>query len=611
MALEVIEIRDLKTFVDGFVDDVITFQVPSGSGQGTDPSSGFYLGQADGSTRGGDNVHGVYDFIRDRRIFSSVDVKEDPVTPGTDDLRRAIYAHDSLCRNTSIGFFRDMIDTYGTSTRFRLKAGQPNLQNGTQRFYTYNSSSASLQHIELNALTGNTENTDIWPNIADDFGDSTGVNTNADAGYWETNGDTDEWQVAIFEGITDTTDWEPNNTEVDEGILLGGSSHSKGLALLPASSVNFAGGGAGNAVSRRWIWVDLDTGLAVGTLGIPSVSSTNNTGDFAEPTIAGETFNWDVPQFVPDEGSTFSQPKGELHISTSFVSGKEVTDSVVAPEQTFTSTVVKNYVAVYDFNPFNVQSGVVRVHNRRIFVGELRTPHEPIIESGFSASNTDDGFSRRSGAIYYHPPSRSYFSISAHPPDANYTEADAPTIGHTRIIRWRRANNVSFLSSPVPTTEVTENRTVTAQVLAFNDISLPATSQQVTFTLTRKSTRAETFDGASLGSGTYTVEADVIDEDGSLDIRSGNDVDNAGTLLTEGGGNDYTVNYSTGVLTPVGSWPSDDIYVRYRHRSVGLTPAHGTLLNSAGTTDGNGVARAQVRYAGNINGELDGLEATA
>jgi hypothetical protein len=61
----------------------------------------------------------------------------------------------------------------------------------------------------------------------------------------------------------------------------------------------------------------------------------------------------------------------------------------------------------------------------------------------------------------------------------------------------------------------------------------------------------------------------------------------------------------------VGSWPTDDIYVRYRHRGVKLTPAHGTLLGSSGLTDVDGVAYASVSYpAAAVEGELDNLSAT-
>ena len=80
--------------------------------------------------------------------------------------------------------------------------------------------------------------------------------------------------------------------------------------------------------------------------------------------------------------------------------------------------------------------------------------------------------------------------------------------------------------------------------------------------------------------------------------------------MIEGGGNDYTVNYGTGVLTPVGSWPTDTIYVRYRHRQVKLTPGHGTLQNSSGTTDNDGNVFAVIQYGTNVGAEIDTLLAT-
>jgi hypothetical protein len=256
-----------------------------------------------------------------------------------------------------------------------------------------------------------------------------------------------------------------------------------------------------------------------------------------------------------------------------------------------------------------VQTGKVRVHNRRTFLGSVDVPWEPITDGGPNSTGANDGTNERNPALYYHPPSRTYISWIGRPFVVNDDTASAPDAGYSNLIRFQRSIVVDRLSQPTPETAVTADRVVRARVVANTDLGQRATSVQVSFTLTRESTRAETFDGTATGSGTYTVEADVIDEDGSLDVREGNDVDNAGTLLVET--TDYTVNYSTGVLTPVGSWPTDDIYVRYRHRGVKLTPAHGTLLGSSGLTDVSGVAYASVSYpAAAVEGELDNLSAT-
>lgn len=608
MPLEVVEIRDLKDFTEEFIDEVLVPGIAPATNN--DVTTGWQMGHADGNSRGSFFIFSVYDHIRDRRLYQSPDTKQ--TTGGSTAIEPVTYMHDALCRNASVGWARDTLDNQSSSTRYRLLAGQPNLQTGEQKFYSH-SAAGSIGHFEFDMVNGTIVQDELWPGIRNSFHDNFDVAPDGNtAGFFDADtgvNNTQEFQTIIFEGITDTTGWEPGNAASNEGILRGGNSHPQGLALMPVANVNFNGDGGGNNLGRRWIWIDLDTQLAVGVLGIPTVASSSSTNAFAEPTIAGETFNWDQIQFVPDIGSTFAQPKGELVISTAFAGFKNVSgQQIVAPEMTFTSNVTKNYVAVHDFNPFNVQTGVVRVHNRRTFVGEVLIPHEPIIQGGFNANNSDDGFNRRSSKINYHPPSRTFFNIASHPATNPDDTAEAPAVGHSRIIRWRRAAVVAHISQPTPDTAVTENRTVRARVIASTDLAQRAVAVQLNFTLTRRSTRAETFDGASVGSGTYTVEADVIDEDGSLEVYEGNDIDNGGTLLAET--TDYTVNYSTGVLTPVGSWPSDDIYVRYRHRDVGLTPAHGTLLNSSAVTDGNGVVEVLIRYGEDIDGELDGIEAS-
>ena len=143
----------------------------------------------------------------------------------------------------------------------------------------------------------------------------------------------------------------------------------------------------------------------------------------------------------------------------------------------------------------------------------------------------------------------------------------------------------------------------------INDVGDRAISAPVTFELFRVSTRDEQFDGTATGAGTYTVSTDEIDDDGHLAVYEGGSVDTGGTLLVET--TDYTVAYGTGVLTPVGSWPTDTISVRWRHRGVRVGTGHGTLLNASSTTDGFGLAFASITYGADLDGELDELEATA
>lgn len=603
MPLEVVEIKDLRDFTKSFVTDVIV--ADSSGATFNDTSTGWDLGIGDGTARGGDHLYGVYDHIRDRYYFHCQLTKRDGASATA--LRPSTYCRDALCRNSSIGWWRDQIDVY-SGTQLRLKVGNPNLQTGVQKIYCYNT--AQNNHYEINPLTGDPlGGADLWPNVSGDF--LTGPQATGNDGYWLAASGGNPGQAlfmpVIFEGITSTVGWEPDGAS-NEGILwANGNSHPKGLALMTVEAVNFGGG---SNLARRWIWVDLDTGEAAGVLGVPVVANSSNTNPFAEPTIDGRNFVWTHAQFVPDTDSTPSTPKGELHFSTTLdTAANEINGvTVEAPTQTFSSVVTRQYVAVYDFNPFNAGTGTVRQHNRRIFLGILDQPQEPIIDGGADSDGTDDGVNNRSTNVTYHPPSRTYFTVVGRPDAFESTNSDNPVAGHSRIIRWRRAVVVDRISQPTPTTAVTENRTIRSRVVCHTDLGERAVGVAVSFVLSRLSTRAESFDGTATGAGTYTVEADEIDEDQTLDVRSGNDVDNGGTLLAET--TDYTVNYATGVLTPVGSWPSATIYVRYRHRNVKLTPGHGTLLSPSTVTDGNGNAFALIQYEGDQEGEIDSLAAT-
>lgn len=603
MPLEIIELRDLRTFVQSYVSTILARDLP-GKSLVDDLTTGYNMGFGDGRDLGGGRWS-VYMHLRDQTFYNNISIKVNPVGP-LDAIKANIHARDALCRNASVGFHREgdtLLSGLGSHSASRVKVGQPNLQTGQQKLYWYKTG-ASFEHLEISSVNGEILTTDVWPNMpANDFL-GVGAGTPAVNGEWGNDAD-DVWNPIIFEGMTDTSGYN-QETSSSAGMLSGVTSHPEGLALTLVRQVRLNG----TLYGRRWCWIDLDTGNAVGVLGLPVRADTGSANTFGEASIDGVNFDWGAGQFVPDEDSTFSQPKGEIHFHSSESNAFERSgQTVTAPDgSSFTSLVTRNYVVAHDFNPFGVQTGTVRVHNRRTFTGIVDIPQEPIIASGFNATDGSTNYQERSIQLIYHPPSRSYICVTSHPENANRDGTDSPAVGHSRIVRFRRSVVNEFISKPTPTSEVQENRTVRFRTLVNTDLGEPSVGATVSFSYYRNSTRAESFDGTATGAGTYTVEADEIDEDGTLDVREGNDVDNGGTLLVET--TDYTVNYGTGVLTPVGSWPSDTIYVRYRHRNVNLTPGHGTLLSASSVTDANGQAFASIRYGDNVDGELDGVEAT-
>lgn len=591
MPLVVSEIRDLRDYTQAFANNIISRDVTQNVGAGYNfiPPMGHETGQHF------ENL--AYDFIRDRIMFRIFGIKELP--GGAVGVEPGVISIDALCRNESIGWYVPTLDFTGQLVRW--KTGQPNLQNGTQKLYGFANVAGNF-HFELNPNDGSQIVLDLWPNVVNDF--TGGQATTGNAGFWTDLGAQIGWNVTIFDGITDST-------LMPEIVI--GNSHPKGLALMHVFAVNLDGG---TNLTARWTWIDLDTGNAVGLLNIPIEADTNSLNPTAEPSIDGKDFPWLSTQFVPDEGSTFAKPKGELHVfmdSGSVNSFDLAGQTITAPEQTFVSTILRQYVSVFDFNPFGVTAGTVRTHLRNIFKGSVHIPYEPIISGGNTTApptQGNDNFSVRMRDLFYHPPSRTYISIQGTSEFTNSEGADDPRIGDSRIIRFRRARTISSIGKPVPESAVTESRTIRARTIALDDIGEVANSAPVTFSSFKVSTRDEQFDGTTQTTTPYVVAQGEIDDDGHLEVREQGGVDDGGgILLVET--TDYTVNHGTGTLTPVGSWPTETIHIRYRHRSVRVGTGHGTLLSATGTTDAEGVAIARIQYGTNIEGELDELEVTA
>lgn len=592
MPLEVIELRDTRVFTQDYTNTVLVKNIAN------DVSTGYNFTGANGAYDGTRYMHSAYDMIRDRITYLVTGEKQ--ISVGIRAIESGIASFDALMRNASIGAYRTRTQLTGGGSFSSFYSGQPNLQTGQQKIYGFENSD---QHFELNTLDNSKGALDIWPNVVSNF--SASVASTGTAGYFSARGVSVGWNITVFEGITDTTGFSE--------AIIGGSSHPKGLALINVAVTNLDGGAN---TDERFAWIDLDTGNCVGVLNIPVLANSGSANLFAEPSVGGFDFVWHKSQFVPDVGSTFANPKGELHVFSQ-ESGNATYDSstsIVAPGSTFTSVAKRQFVAVYDFNPFGDPAGTVRIHNRRIFLGVFDIPFEPIIAGGISTVGTGgaySSFSDRGHNTFYHPPSRTYVNHVGNSSGPNSVGPDDPVALTSRIIRFRRAFAIGGIGQPVPETAVTENRTIRARVDALSDIGARAVGVNVAFTLHKVSTRDENFDGTALGAGTFTVATDEIDEDGYLEVRSGGGVDDepGPTMLDET--TDYTVAYATGVLTPVGSWPSAQIHVRWRHRSVRVGTGHGTLLVSQGTTDANGIAFAHITYGTNLAGELDECEAVA
>lgn len=636
MPLKVVEITDLRNFTRNFIN----LQGP----RTVDPnnnnfSEGNNLGNADGTSTGSQFQNGCYFHNADLYSFRQGSPKNSSVT-GLRTLYPFFYGIDALCRDHRKGWYYPLQyqptagSGSGTSYHFgdgsvlqRLVPGQPNLQTGQQSFYRYGAisgapSSAPETYVagwhRFNCRDAARQNffENYWPNISSDFN---GVNGGAadgnTAGYWVAdggvNGNQDEYHALVFEGITSTVGGMPGETSASAGMLRAVTSHPKGLLLIRARSSNFLGNGTANNLGTRWVWVDVTTGLAVGVLGTPTLANTFSTNVFHDESVDHKTFDWQNIQFVPDEGSSYNRPKGELHLMHSEDQRFQLPNRTiqVGEETPFSATVIRGFVKVIDFNPFNEVGGAVRIHNRRRFIGMLEIPVGPIQAGGQTCPVSGTTNDRRSPEFFYHPSSRTYINIQSRWADPDNDGANEPVAGSSRIIRFARQTVIADITAPVPDAPIRAESLITLRVKVVDDFGTPVAGATINFRSNRRSTRDEQFNGTTQGSSNYTVVRGLIDNDASLQVYSGGSVDTGGTLLIPGV--DYTVsNYATGILAPVGSWPAATISVRYRHRAAPVYPGFGSLITTSAVTDAFGVATVVTELGAQLQGELTGLEAS-
>lgn len=638
MSLKVVEITDLRDFTREFVTIV---GVPQMDPHNRNLTEGINLGIADGTQFSGPFNNGAY-FHNADLYFWWNQFNKNASVGGARQVYGFLYAHDALCRDSRRGWYRPHTfqPTFGSGTGIthpfgsdgntssKIAVGQPNLQTGQQSFFRHGALNGMIipeseTYVSgwhrFNCADGSRQNffEDFWPQVSSDF---SGVNGGAvdggTAGYWVAatgvNANLDPYHALVFEGITDTTGGMPGETSASAGMLRAVTSHPKGLLLIRSRASNFLGNGTPSNLDTRWIWVDITTGLAVGVLGQSGIVNSFSTNTFHDESFDHKQFEWERVQFVPDDGSAYDRPKGELHFSLSTDRRFGLPDQSiqVGSASPFTSLVNRQFVKVVDFNPFNETIGQVRIHNRQRFLGILDTPVEPIQDGGVSLPAAGTVGNRRSPGIYYHPPSRSWVNVQSSFFNASNAGPDEPAVGASRIIRWARQTTVEQLTAPTPDEAVRESSLLTIRLLALNDFGEPVAGETVNFRTNRQSTRDEQFNGTTQAATNYVVARGVIDEDGSLQIYSGGGIDSGGTLLALGV--DYTVSsYATGTLAPVGSWPTATISVRYRHRSAPVYPGFGSVISTSSVTNADGVATVVLELGTSLRGELLGLEASS
>lgn len=585
MPLPLIETRDPTVFLQAIKNTVL---VPATTTSIPQIGLGWILRDSMAKDDGQGYRGPAYDFVNDRMFWFLIDRT---TNPGQQSIRAGALVFDALAVNSTAARngFADQL-TLGLVPYSNMGlgiSGQPRLETNSQTMYALGGSSGiSLFDLDSVSLGPTT----IFPNIGLDGGS---FNRSAESngslnGFYVGNLNANDSDAVLFEGIVSSVGMSD--------VSLGGSAHAEGLALVKCQNANIT---SPNSHDKAWIWVDLDTGDAVGFFDIPSIT---DVGAFvgSEPRVDGQEFEWRRGQYVPDPGTSYGAPKGEFHCYSNDNDGR-----IDVPIASTGGTGRRHYVRAYDFNPFNVAAGANRIHGRTIFTGIIDIPTDPIITGGQNLANNDESVS-----IYYHQASRAYFCWNGISDNLVGNLNETPEPGDWVIHRWRRTFVPDEVISVTPLSEVTENSLIRYEGKVLTDLQEPAGGVSVAVTLQRVSTRDENFDGTAQGSGNYSVDRAVIDESGLLEVRQGGGIDSGGTLLVLSV--DYTVSsFETGTIAPVGSWPTAQIHVRYRHLEVPTGTGHGSLLTNQTTTDSDGSAEALVDYGDNTEGEWDRVDFTA
>lgn len=334
---------------------------------------------------------------------------------------------------------------------------------------------------------------------------------------------------------------------------------------------------------------------------------------FEAVAFQGDEIDFPGLQFIPDEDDTPQQPKGSVMLYSLYYDNT----AVVAGQY-------YRYVKFLDFNPFGksaLPGSPSRVHMRETLFSRVEVLHDEAPGTNTnSCGRTNELIGElipKTQPMVYTPNTRSLATIFDW-----VAQDDSPGPNDSVVVEHATSPIVVRLDPPTNLTTIETAKTCTWSARASGSIGEGVPNKTMTWTLQRVSTDREALDtsaGASPSGATTTVANAPIDANTLVVEYS---ADGGGTFITlvEGASNDYTVTESTGVITwevgITGASPAGPAitgyYASYKHETNPATPAHGTLLQAASTTDNSGMAQTRVRYADDdaLAGEYDRVDVT-
>lgn len=340
-----------------------------------------------------------------------------------------------------------------------------------------------------------------------------------------------------------------------------------GKGYLINCSVNDDGGTDKQGVLAE---VDLATGNAV-IVPTPVSYTSSIVHDFAEAPLRGQDVVFSQMQFVQDDDSTGSRPKGQMYLFS---------DSTNLPGD---STYFRTWMKIIDWNPTAFAGIPNRIHLReRLLSAVSFKKATPAQLDGIHESGTRQVF-----PWIYHPRSNLLFISSS-------TASGVQLAANQQKLMYMQPSAVfDHITEPYAMSRIATGKTVSWAVEALGDLQEPITGVDVKFTLENESTVGEVLNVTPTPGETVTLANTVKPTDA---VVSPITVYEDGVALTET--THYTLNRGSSQITFVSPKPlAGKTYTAdYRHWDDPQASPHGNLLSGFSSSDEDGVAITRIRY---------------
>ncbi len=343
-----------------------------------------------------------------------------------------------------------------------------------------------------------------------------------------------------------------------------------------------------NVLYRGLVLIDNTTGL--GVLQPLTTFHTNTPGDLFEgPPILGDETYFGTIQFIPDDDSVPSAPKGRIFLASD-MQGPNVGGVPSVGEVHY------QYVKMFDFNPLDVVAApgfISRVHWRQTLLSRI-----DYREREAAGTNTNSAGDFTDGGTYnvntrrkpiFHPPSSNILTLINHRSGTNYNE-------HT-VVRTSLVAALDHIDPPTPLEAVATNKLVSVRTAALGTLGEPIAGLDATWSVQRKSSSREVL--LTVGGPASSIVANTPIDSGTLVVEF--DALGDGVFVTLTLTTDYTVVESTGTITWAGAHAPPNaapaVYVAtYEHATSPASPGHGSVVNLIVQTNAQGISDAEIAY---------------